>query len=45
MAAAGWCWCLFIMNSSIVVYLAQSGSLDVLELVGKVGCAGWRGLQ
>jgi len=39
MAAAGWCWCLFIMNSSIVVYLAQSGSLDVLELVGKVGCA------
>ena len=45
MAAAGWCWCLFIMNSSVVVYLAQSGSLDVLELVGKVGCAGWRGLQ
>jgi len=42
MAAAGWCWCLFIMNSSIVVYLAQPGSLDVLELVGKVGCAGWR---
>ena len=42
MAAAGWCWCLFIMNSSIVVYLTQSGSLDVLELVGKVGCAGWR---
>ena len=31
MAAAGWCWCLFIMNSSIVVYLAQSGSLDVPE--------------
>jgi hypothetical protein len=45
MTAAGWCWGLFIMNSSIVVYLAQPGSLDVLELVGKVGCAGWRGLQ
>ena len=45
MAAAGWCWCLFIMNSSVLVYLAQSGSLDVLELVGEVGCAGWRGLQ
>jgi hypothetical protein len=37
MAAAGCCWCLFIMNSSIVVYLAQPSSLNVLELVGKVG--------
>ena len=45
MAAACWSWGLGIMNISIVVYLAQPSSLDVLELVGKVGCAGWRGLQ
>jgi hypothetical protein len=45
MAAACWSWGLDIMNLSVVVYLTQPSSLDVLELVGKVGYAGWRGLQ
>ena len=44
-AAAGWSWGLGIKNLSFVMCVAQPSSLDVLELVGKVGCAGWRGLQ
>jgi hypothetical protein len=39
-AAAGLWWSLSIMNLSIVVHLAQPSSLDMLVLVGKVGCAG-----
>jgi hypothetical protein len=37
MLAAGRCWCLSVMNSSIMVHLAQAGSLDVLVFVGEVG--------
>ena len=37
MVAAGRCWCLLVMNSSITVHLAQASSLDVLVLVGEVG--------
>ena len=36
MVAAGRCWCPSIMNSSIMVHLAQASSLDVLVLVGEV---------
>ena len=36
MVAAGRCWCLSVMNSSIMVHLAQAGSLDVLVFVGEV---------
>ena len=36
MVAAGRCWCLSAMNSSIMVHLAQAGSLDVLVFVGEV---------
>ena len=45
MLAAGWCWCLSVVNSSIVVLLAQPSSLVVLVLVCEVGCAGWLALQ
>ena len=37
MVAAGGCWCLSVMNSSIMFHLAQAGSLDVLVFVGEVG--------
>ena len=37
MVAAGRCWCPSIMNSSIMVHLAQASSLDVLALVGEAG--------
>ena len=37
MVAAGRCWCLLVMNSSIMFHLAQAGSLDVLVFVGEVG--------
>jgi hypothetical protein len=37
MVAAGRCWCLSVMNSSIMFHLAQAGSLDVLVFVGEVG--------
>jgi hypothetical protein len=36
MVAAGRCWCLSVLNSSIMVHLAQAGSLDVLVFVGEV---------
>ena len=45
MLAAGWCWCLSVVNGSIVVLLAQPSSLVVLVLVCEVGCAGWHALQ
>ena len=45
MLAAGWCWCLSVVNSSIVVLLAQPSSLVVLVRVYEVGCAGWPALQ
>uniref|UniRef100_A0A7S0H8Q6 Secreted protein n=1 Tax=Phaeocystis antarctica TaxID=33657 RepID=A0A7S0H8Q6_9EUKA len=45
MLAAGWCWCLSVVNGSIVVLLAQPSSLAVLVLVCEVGCAGWHALQ
>ena len=35
-AAAGWWWCLSIMNNPVVVHLNYPSSLDALELVGKV---------
>ena len=44
-AAAGLWWSLSIMNLSIVVHLAQPSSLDMLVLVGKVGCAGRLAVQ
>ena len=37
MVAAGRCWCLSIVNSTITVHVAQASSLDVLVLVGEVG--------
>ena len=36
MVAAGRCWCLSTMNSSVTVHLAQANSLDMLALVGEV---------
>ena len=36
MVAAGRCWCLLVVNSSIMVHLAQASSLDVLVPVGEV---------
>jgi hypothetical protein len=44
-AAGCWSWSLSIMNLSIVVHLAQPSSLDMLVLVGKVGCAGRLAVQ
>ena len=37
MVAAGERWCLSIVNSTIMVHMAQASSLDVLVLVGEVG--------
>jgi len=36
--AAGWCWCLYVVKSFVVVLLAQPSSLVVLVLVCEVGC-------
>ena len=36
MVAAGRCWCLSAMDSSITDHLAQANSLDMLALVGEV---------
>ena len=44
-AAAGWSWCLSVVNSSIMAHLARPSSLVVLMLVCEVGCDGWCAVQ